>query len=367
MLGLNLLVEPSIVIERSTISTISQSIASQKQELSLESSCVSLPCQMEGVEVIQPNESGEPISNSYKDVTIQEPLHKLKKSHVSLFSINAPLQIEGVIRDIPLRILVDTGASLSFMSKSTATLLGLIGYLHSWNGPIVSTANGSSLEILGRIWTDIQIGVAKFRTGLLVANNFSHSVLLGNDFLMKNQAIINLCENVLTLNGIMVHFILPQMDYIVNVVNTIKIPANQMCLIFGEIKDFNMLLGFSEGLLIGNNNLQEKYGLSVAREVVTLDPNSIPISVINPYNQPVVLYKGTKLAKIKVRHKDEYFDITKTVNTITQMEERIQQLLPVGDEKEKETLKQGYLLSHKWDQQEFLNKMKLDKEFLSQD
>jgi len=63
---------------------------------------------MEEVEIIQPNESGEPISNSYNSITIQEPFSKLKKSHVSLFSINAPLQIEGVIKDIPLRILVDT-------------------------------------------------------------------------------------------------------------------------------------------------------------------------------------------------------------------------------------------------------------------
>ena len=79
----------------------------------------------------------------------------------------------------------------------------------------------------------------------------------------------------------------------VRVTANIKLPAYSEMEILAELSD---LTQSNQTYILEERNMQNE-GIMVARAVVT-SGESVPVRVMNPTNQPVTLYKGTRIAEL---------------------------------------------------------------------
>ena len=79
----------------------------------------------------------------------------------------------------------------------------------------------------------------------------------------------------------------------VRVTANIKLPAYSEMEILAELSD---LTQSNQTYILEERNIQNE-GIMVARAVVT-SGESVPVRVMNPTNQPVTLYKGTRIAEL---------------------------------------------------------------------
>ena len=79
----------------------------------------------------------------------------------------------------------------------------------------------------------------------------------------------------------------------VRVTANIKLPAYSEMEILAELSD---LTQSNQTYVLEERNMQNE-GIMVARAVVT-SGESVPVRVMNPTNQPVTLYKGTRIVEL---------------------------------------------------------------------
>lgn len=86
------------------------------------------------------------------------------------------------------RILLDTGSSISLIDK---TLLPSNFFLDKSQLPLIRTANGTLLTVLG--WTNIEFKLndLRLKQKVLVSENLLHPIILGCNFLQDNKMTLN--------------------------------------------------------------------------------------------------------------------------------------------------------------------------------
>ena len=89
--------------------------------------------------------------------------------------------------------LIDTGATRSCMSEKYYRELHLntICLLHNIH---VRSANGSNLAPLGMVDCTFKLGKAKFSSDFIVCKNLTRLLILGRDFLIRNQVSVKYSE-----------------------------------------------------------------------------------------------------------------------------------------------------------------------------
>ena len=90
--------------------------------------------------------------------------------------------------------LIDTGATKSCMSESYYKTLHLDS-IHSVVNTCVKSATGSNLSPLGIVNCSLKLGNTTFVNDFIVCQNLTRPLILGKDFLMKNQITVCYADN----------------------------------------------------------------------------------------------------------------------------------------------------------------------------
>ena len=89
--------------------------------------------------------------------------------------------------------LIDTGATRSCMSEKYYNKLHLT-QIHLSQNINVRSVTGSNLAPLGMVECTFELGKAKFRSDFIVCKNLTRLLILGQDFLIRNQVSVKYSE-----------------------------------------------------------------------------------------------------------------------------------------------------------------------------
>ena len=209
------------------------------------------------------------------------------------------LYLEGHVHGQPCKLLVDTGAMVSILSKSLWYNLDPHAKLAPYSGS-VRAANGSLLGVWG-IWST----VCEFHNLILSCDflivDASIQVILGTNFLSRYQAIVDVGKRRCKLMGKDFPLVCTlSTDDVskVTLAGDITIPARAEVLVNGKID--GLYEGSDVGMFEPNNILSERYDVLVARVIASQAPEQIPLRVTNMSAEPIKLHKGTHVGSYEV-------------------------------------------------------------------
>jgi len=108
------------------------------------------------------------------------------------------VEVEGMIKDKPVSILIDPGASLSYVSPSIAENCEL--RLNTFKKPwMVQLATGTKRKVVNYVKDcEIFMNSFKMQVELNVLQLGSYDVLIGMDWLEKHRVVLNCFEKTFT-------------------------------------------------------------------------------------------------------------------------------------------------------------------------
>jgi len=113
----------------------------------------------------------------------------------------SPLMICGELEGQPVELLIDTGACVSAIHEKL--LKNIYGHyskqLTDGVVPSVNTISGERVPVLGKTDRPVQINGVVYHSQFHAMQDLPYEVLLGQDFLLKNNAVIDLRNKCLTL------------------------------------------------------------------------------------------------------------------------------------------------------------------------
>ena len=95
--------------------------------------------------------------------------------------------------------LIDTGCGLSVTSRNFVSRLHLnFGVLQPGDPKMLIGANGSHINVLGKITLSIKLNGLTVPFDFLVADRLTQNIILGHDFLTETKALISYADSSVT-------------------------------------------------------------------------------------------------------------------------------------------------------------------------
>ena len=229
----------------------------------------------------------------------EEELLSLNKNYKN--RTNVRFELNG----LPVKFLVDTGASVTAISEKMYKSLPLIPPLNpaSMN---IRDASHNRLTVLGTAMLTLDTPEQTFEHSVAVIRNLSPAAILGHDFMRKHNGKPDPTNNTLVLNG-------ETLDD--NLVATLRVPDDVIIPprheIFirtkpsQEMRDYYMkhLDEQVNSLLVeGNKRLLTDECLLVANSITCVHCSGcdgVTVKVLNALDQPAVLSKGAVIASLQ--------------------------------------------------------------------
>lgn len=221
--------------------------------------------------------------------------------------------------------ILNTKLAMLFDTGSSATLLKREIY-DKWSTddrpeiqPVnmsLTTATGESSPVLGKINVEMMIGNQKFRHDILLANIKSDGIV-GLDLLQSQGCQIDLGKNRIMINGETVECYQKDDHYVpsccrVEIKENVVIPPETEIILPGTLE--TRIKGWT-GIVEPNVSFIQKSGLLVAKSLVNVNSDQIPIRVVNLSSKSCTVYKNTTAAYIEaVQYGQD--EIVETVNTV---------------------------------------------------
>ena len=194
--------------------------------------------------------------------------------------------------------LIDTGATKSCMSESYYKTLHLDSICSVFNTHVRS-ATGSNLSPLGIVNCSLKLGKTTFVNDFIVCQNLTRSLILGKDFLMKNQITVHYAKN----GKCILNFQQEEMVATLEVTNTPQLRTTTSVLLPGrtlaviqvnsELKPEQMGQVYE---VQPNEVLSDKYPniyiVPMIHNVDTFIPDTVPMVIINFSIDDVSISKG---------------------------------------------------------------------------
>ena len=207
------------------------------------------------------------------------------------------------MKGVSASFLVDTGAAVTLIRDDIWQQTQIASNrLEPWSGRLLGV-DGSLLQIHGRTEAELDLGGYLFTTDVVVTACISTEAILGLDFLEKIGATIDLVNNKIILDNQGGSLKLQKGSSSgetethspkVYVVETIQIPPTSemeiMATVKGEVSDGSWLL---EGVK------KDRLPVAVARALVEPKNWRVPVHLVNPRNEVIVVYKNIKLGTLK--------------------------------------------------------------------
>ena len=135
--------------------------------------------------------------NQHVDRAVETPPHC---SRDDKSADDTELCVSMLVNGMPTRFLVDTGATVSLLSRTAYDRMGKANETSTGvDGEVVST-NGTLVKVLGQTSVQLKIADETWTQDLIIADIHEDGIL-GMDFLLKHKCIINLQTRAISIPG----------------------------------------------------------------------------------------------------------------------------------------------------------------------
>jgi hypothetical protein len=207
--------------------------------------------------------------------------------------------IHATIGESTIPILIDTGASTSLVSRQVYLDHPLLHSQPIRPGlhQLAKSANGSDIQLLGRITLPLIIGECKISHDVYVADPLTSGIILGIDCLQAYKMLLNFDDNTLTIPGADPVKLLDR----ANLIGNYRIAVNETVVLDPRAQTVIQAQVFGnppeghEGVIEPVKNLLSRHNVIGGRVLTKPVDGIVPYLLLNPGNEPVKLYKGSTL------------------------------------------------------------------------
>ena len=201
----------------------------------------------------------------------------------------------GVLHGVGITALVDSGATATIISDTVYTKL------HQHKRPLLKpvecrmvAANGEDVTTIGLAEFTFSFSGKLFHLPAIVAN-INTEVVIGRDFMQKFSCNLKLKECTLNTEDTVINcFMRGKMGcFRIAAAETVSIPSNNEMVILGNISNKGICQD-NIGVIEPNEELIEKKSVLSGR-VLAKANERVPVCLMNPTSNPVVIKKGTLL------------------------------------------------------------------------
>ena len=222
-------------------------------------------------------------------------------------SVNKTLRIPGSIGPSPVTFLLDSGAAVSVIRLDTLdthfrnriTDAGL-------TAPI--GANGSPLDVIGQITLPVNIGNFQSDQVFIVVRTSTVACLLGADYLVAHEVVINYKQGIVEIKGHNIPFTLTTgvatirqhmpCNRTISVLQTITIPDHSVQLIDVTLPDDAKSMDLPSVLIEPHTTAKVPKHVVMARTFSPVSNGHLAvIQVMNVSPTPLTIHQGTKLGE----------------------------------------------------------------------
>ena len=271
-------------------------------------------------------------------------------------------RIRGVIGAVGVDFVIDTGAAVSLVRrdvweqivKGDCTLV-----LEQWAGRRLVGVNGAPLSVSGCKKVDIFLNGMPFKVMCVVTDDIMVEAILGLDFVNAHNGIIDCGSKRLTFPSRNISVPL-QMQSCPLQQNPIGLIVKEKIVIpaASEVELMvDLATPVAKGTWVVAGNTSARHGVMVAHAVVCPNAKPVPVRVVNPREEIVVLKKGTEIAHMELLEQDPVIEIS-TVAEKFNISREDQSLLwemvsRVGDDVNKDEKEELFSLRCCWNLQMF--------------
>eukprot|EP00731_Ephydatia_muelleri_P039226 Em1238g1a len=224
-------------------------------------------------------------------------------------------RIRGVIGAVGVDFVIDTGAAVSLVRrdvweqivKGDCTLV-----LEQWAGRRLVAVNGAPLSVSGCKKVDIFLNGMPFKVMCVVTDDIMVEAILGLDFVNAHNGIIDCGSKRLTFPSRNISVPL-QMQSCPLQQNPIGLIVKEKIVIpaASEVELMvDLATPVAKGTWVVTGNTSARHGVMVAHAVVCPNAKPVPVRVVNPREEIVVLKKGTEIAHMELLEQDPVIEIS---------------------------------------------------------
>ena len=212
-------------------------------------------------------------------------------------------RLSGSVDGVDLSLLLDTGPAVTLLRKDVWEQISREKrpVLRPWLTMKLVTAGGMPLTVHGCASVNLRLGQETFESEVVVASPLTSEAIIGIDFLLKEQAAIDIPAGRLHLRGrgcdVKLKSPAPVNDqvahYPVCSAETVELPPRSMMQIMGSVKVP------TKGVWLLEGPIKKSLPVTVARTPVEPTNTRIPVRVVNPLEEPITVYSGTVLGTLE--------------------------------------------------------------------
>ena len=220
-----------------------------------------------------------------------------------IFSVNPvpAFSIKTSIQNYDVTFVLDTGAAVTLLREDTWDNLAPDTPLEPWTRHNLVGVEGSQLQVRGLAKADILISGKPYQAKLIIVDGLTCEAILGLDFLEQHQCKLDIGARTLHFQSDGGAVLMtnrptvasaPEAVIMVTMSDTRLVPANSELEVVGGVASSTN----------GTTCLLERAGTKVviARAIVNPINGTVPVRLLNPTDNPVTIYKGTKIACMEV-------------------------------------------------------------------
>ncbi|KAL5496456.1 hypothetical protein EMCRGX_G012740 [Ephydatia muelleri] len=204
--------------------------------------------------------------------------------------------VKGVIGVVAIAFVVDTGAAVSLIRKDVWTQLvnrDSTLVLEQWSGKKLVGVNGASLSICGCGNIQVLFKGTPFMVTCIVTDDITIEAILGLDFLEANSCVIDCGQKVLTFPS-----------------QKLSIPFLSKTTTEQGVTTVGLVLKEKTVVPAGSEMEVMVKIAGPVTNVVSPSSNVVPVRILNPRDEMVVLKKGTQIASMELLEQDPVINIS---------------------------------------------------------
>lgn len=232
----------------------------------------------------------------------------LEKTGIPLVSNVTNISVQGNICGFDFMYLIDTGASICAIHSKLLRQIPTLAEHTPLPTTIssIKSVSGETIPVQGQIEVPFRIGNNLYLFKALVIERMAYDVILGRDFLAHYNAKIDLEHHVLTLDQAQFPFDVSRFAdpddstdtniCFVHAKSSFVIPPSTEIIIPGDPSQSTEK--GTTGIVETRQDFVDRYQIVGATELVSVWDNTVPIRLLNPTNQPVWIYRRTRLGQM---------------------------------------------------------------------